>query len=39
VERDVSPDSRHVAYTAKRADKWMIVVDDAERPAYHEIVG
>jgi hypothetical protein len=28
-----------LAYTAKRVEKWTIVVDAAESPAYDEIVG
>src|ERR1035437_4737712 len=32
-----SPDSRHIAYAAKRHDNWFVVVDDVEHEPYDAI--
>jgi hypothetical protein len=34
----LSPDGRHVIYTAKRLGHYVVVVDGLESPAYDEIV-
>lgn len=32
-----SPDGKHLAFEARRGEKWMLVVDDQEGPAYDDI--